>query len=319
MKFYDVFNGDADGLCALVQLRLADPRQATLVTGVKRDIRLLERVHARSGDDIVVLDVSLKANRAALIRSLENGATISWFDHHQPGAIPVHSALRAYIDTDPQICSSLIVDHYLGGRFRAWAIVAAFGDNLIGPAEQAAHALGMSPGETDALRELGTCLNYNAYGESIEDLMYSPADLYQTMRTYAHPKKFINDTDVFPSLQRGMRDDLGRSDGISVNPIVPGAAYAVLPDARWSRRVVGIYANRLAQRDPDTAHAVLVEKQGGFMVSIRAPTTRPRGASQVAAEFQSGGGREGAAGIDFLPAQDFDRLLKVMRTAFGGA
>lgn len=319
MKFYDVFNGDADGLCALVQLRLADPRQATLVTGVKRDIRLLERIHAHAGDDIVVLDVSLKANQAALTRLLENGVTVSWFDHHQPGDIPAHSALRAYIDTDPQICSSLIVDRYLGGRFRAWAIVAAFGDNLIGPAEQAAHALGMSSGETEELRELGTCLNYNAYGESIADLMYSPADLFRTMHTYPHPGKFISDTDVFPSLRQGMREDLARSEAIRVNPIVPGAAYAVLPDARWSRRVVGIYANRLAQRDPDTAHAVLVEKQGGFMVSLRAPTTRPCGASQVAAAFHSGGGREGAAGIDFLPAQDFDRLLKVMHTAFGGA
>jgi hypothetical protein len=38
----DVFNGDADGICALVQLRLAQPVQSKLVTGVKRDIQLLE-------------------------------------------------------------------------------------------------------------------------------------------------------------------------------------------------------------------------------------------------------------------------------------
>jgi len=42
---YDVFNGDADGICALIQLRRADPKpDATLITGVKRDIELLERV-----------------------------------------------------------------------------------------------------------------------------------------------------------------------------------------------------------------------------------------------------------------------------------
>jgi hypothetical protein len=48
------FNGDADGLCALQQLRLAGPRaaagQETLVTGVKRDIALLDRVAASRGD-----------------------------------------------------------------------------------------------------------------------------------------------------------------------------------------------------------------------------------------------------------------------------
>ena len=40
----DVFNGDADGICALIQYRLAYPEKSTLVTGVKRDIKLLEKV-----------------------------------------------------------------------------------------------------------------------------------------------------------------------------------------------------------------------------------------------------------------------------------
>ena len=44
MTDYDVFNGDADGICALVQLRHAEPRNAQLITGVKRDISLLKQV-----------------------------------------------------------------------------------------------------------------------------------------------------------------------------------------------------------------------------------------------------------------------------------
>ena len=40
---YDIFNGDADGIIALLQLRLADPIGAELVTGVKRDIKLVEK------------------------------------------------------------------------------------------------------------------------------------------------------------------------------------------------------------------------------------------------------------------------------------
>jgi hypothetical protein len=47
MTHYDIFNGDADGLCALVQLRLQHPIETTLVTGVKRDIQLLDRVNAK--------------------------------------------------------------------------------------------------------------------------------------------------------------------------------------------------------------------------------------------------------------------------------
>ena len=46
MAFHDVCNGDADGLFALRQLRLANPVDSILVTGIKRDIALLERVRA---------------------------------------------------------------------------------------------------------------------------------------------------------------------------------------------------------------------------------------------------------------------------------
>jgi len=46
MRYVDVFNGDADGLCALHQLRLAEPVDGELVTGLKREIDLLDRVHA---------------------------------------------------------------------------------------------------------------------------------------------------------------------------------------------------------------------------------------------------------------------------------
>jgi len=45
MAAFDVFNGDADGVISLVQMRRADPRpEAKLVTGRKRDINLLKRV-----------------------------------------------------------------------------------------------------------------------------------------------------------------------------------------------------------------------------------------------------------------------------------
>ena len=40
---YDVFNGDADGICALIQLRLAEPREsgsaAHLEVEVHRNLR----------------------------------------------------------------------------------------------------------------------------------------------------------------------------------------------------------------------------------------------------------------------------------------
>jgi oligoribonuclease NrnB/cAMP/cGMP phosphodiesterase (DHH superfamily) len=82
MAVIDVFNGDADGLCALVQLRNANPQDSVLVTGVKRDINLLDRVTAQAGDQVTVLDVSLDKNRDGLSAVLKAGAEVVYIDHH---------------------------------------------------------------------------------------------------------------------------------------------------------------------------------------------------------------------------------------------
>ena len=63
MHYIDVFNGDADGICALIQLRKTSPQQAQLVTGVKRDINLLKYVEATPEHHISVLDISFDKNR----------------------------------------------------------------------------------------------------------------------------------------------------------------------------------------------------------------------------------------------------------------
>jgi hypothetical protein len=44
MARFDVFNGDADGICALHQLQLVTPAESVPVTGSKRDIALLARI-----------------------------------------------------------------------------------------------------------------------------------------------------------------------------------------------------------------------------------------------------------------------------------
>ena len=83
----------------------------------------------------------------------------------------------------PDVCTSLIVDKHLAGKYRMWAVVAAFGDNLVGAALRAAQPLRLDRTELARLHELGDCLNYNAYGESLDDLHYHPADLYRTLAT----------------------------------------------------------------------------------------------------------------------------------------
>jgi hypothetical protein len=315
-KSYDIFNGDADGLCALHQLRLDDPLDAQLVTGVKRDIRLLERVDAESGDALTVLDVSMKANSAALARALERGARVKYFDHHAPGDIPQHPGLEAHVDTSPHVCTSLIVDGHLGGRHRMWAVVAAFGDNLVHAAVAAAQPLGLDHTELARLHELGDCLNYNAYGETLDDLHYHPADLYETVARYRDPRHFIFDEPVFNVLRSAFAEDLFRASEVAPEHSDDAVSVHILPDAAWSRRVNGIHANRLAQANPKLAHAVLVSRPGGYSVSVRAPLERPVGAAALCEQFDTGGGREAAAGINLLPQSELERFVRALRAAY---
>jgi len=314
--FYDVFNGDADGICALHQLRLETPRAAELITGVKRDIALLGRVKAAAGDEITVLDVSFARNADAVAAVLQAGAKVRYFDHHYAGDIPAHANLAAMIDTGADVCTSLLVDQSLGGRRRIWAVVAAFGDNLVEPARRAAETLHLAPHALAQLQELGECINYNAYGESVDDLNYHPADLYQAISAYADPFAFIAGEPVFDILQQSRADDLYLANEIVPERADEQMAVYVLPNARWSRRVNGPFANRLAVKYPARAHAILTWRAGGFAVSVRAPLAAPRGADALCRQFDSGGGRAGAAGIDFLPQGELARFADAFKQAY---
>ncbi len=312
MRFYDIFNGDADGICALHQLRLAEPRDAELVTGVKRDIELLARVEPRRADEVTVLDVSLETNRRHLIRMLEAGVRCRYFDHHFAGAVPSHRLLDAHIDTAPSVCTSLIVDRYLRGRHRAWAVVAAFGDNLAESAIGAAADLHISPHNLEVLRELGECLNYNAYGDSVEDLHFHPAELYRRVRDYADPLVFAARAPEFDLLRRAYADDLGQARALPVLKRGRGCIAVFMPGEAWCRRVSGVFANELSRIHPEQAIAILVARAGGYRVSLRAP----QGIQNLARQFESGSGRERAAGIQLLREQDVERLLELLEQTY---
>ena len=315
MTLHDVCNGDADGLFSLRQLRLAHPAESILVTGIKRDIGLLGRVHATEGDHVTVLDIALAPNRAALERLLADGATVMWFDHHAPGPIPTHPRLKTHIDTRPDTCTSLLVDERLNGRFRAWAIAGAYGDNLRRPAERLADALGLDARQRAQLRLLGEAVNYNAYGDTESDVRIHPAALYRWLARYASPFDLIARAPIVLELDELRRSDLAHALAVTARLEDARCAVVILPDAPWSRRVLGTFANELASSDPERAHAVLKElPEGGYTVSVRAPHATLRGASELAASF-GGGGREAAAGIDRLPEEELPRFVSRLAAA----
>jgi hypothetical protein len=317
MTRYDVFNGDADGICALVQLRLASPGPSVLVTGAKRDIALLSRVEARAGDAVTVLDVSADVNREALAALLERGASVDYFDHHRADTLPRHPRLHARIDTSASTCTSLIVDRHLDGAHRAWAVVGAYGDNLAGPARAHADALGLSDEQAHRLRELGELLAYNAYGDDEADLVVPPAQLYRAVYAARDPFAFLREAPECREIARQKELDAGFAALAQPHVALAGAVVYVLPDQPWSRRVRGLLANDLANRFPHLAHAVLTpDAAGGYTVSVRAPLDRPSGADRLCGAFPGGGGRVAAAGINHLPRSDLQRFVAALDAAF---
>ena len=317
MAYYDVFNGDADGICALHQLRLAMPVDSELVTGVKRDVALLARVDAVAGDQVTVLDLSAHVNHDALVVLLERGVMVDYFDHHFIGTLPVHPNLHAHIDTSATACTGILVDRHLQGRYRRWAIVAAYGDNLAEQATTLARGIGLDDNQRQRLQALGELIAYNAYGDSPEDLMIHPAELYRVLQPFDDPFAFIDQAPIYRTL--ATRRDVDAELARSLQPVVEqvGAAIYVLPDEPWARRMRGALANDLANRDPRRAHAVLSpDHDAGYVVSVRAPTSSPAGADKLCRQFDSGGGRVGAAGINHLPHGDLPRFVRAMTAAF---
>ena len=319
MTLFDVFNGDADGICALHQLRLAEPAESQLVTGPKRDISLLKRVTAAAGDRITVLDIALSKNREALDNLLAAGAQVRYFDHHQPGDIPEHPQFEPHIDTDANVCTSLLVNRHLQGRHLPWAVAAAFGDNLADAARLAAAPLGLSDGQLAQLQSLGVCLNYNGYGETLDDLFFDPAELYRQLRPYADPLAFVAESSAYGVLKAGYADDMARAEGIAPAESRPSGRIFLLPAEKWARRISGVFGNQLAVESPAQAHAVLTARPGGgYVVSVRAPLADRQGADVLCSQFDTGGGRKAAAGINHLPEAELGRFIACFYAVFSG-
>ena len=317
-QYIDVFNGDADGLCALVQLRRDNPLNAELVTGIKRDISLLKRIQAGEEKHITVLDISFEKNTEDVKRLLDQGAIIDYFDHHKTGELTSHKHLNLHINLSADTCTSLIVDEQLQGRYRSWAITGAFGDNLTNRAQSLGLKSGFSENELSLLKQLGTYLNYNGYGSDLDDLFFDPKLLFTKLQHFDNPFDFIQkDVDTFNTLASGYQEDMNKADQVPATLTTDDVAIKLLPNEKWARRVSGVLGNDLANKFKNRAHAIITKKYNNdYLVSIRAPLNRKNGADLLASQFSTGGGRKAAAGINNLPKDQLKSFIKAMEVQF---
>lgn len=311
MNYIDVFNGDADGICALIQLRLFHPAQSELVTGVKRDIELLQRVKVTGSSKLTVLDISMAKNSAALNDLLTLDIKVLYIDHHYAGKIPQHKNLNAIIDPAANTCTSLIMNDHLEGAHKLWALVGAFGDNMDERAILLGKHLDLSDKDLGLLCDLGRYINYNSYGVDLEDLYFSPDILYTSLLAYQNPLTMIEDCpDIFNRLQDGYRADMAQIKNFKPSNLKTNSAVYILPTEKWASRVSGVWGNHVANEFPNRAHAIISRmKNGDYRVSVRAPLNRREGADTLCSAFATGGGRAAAAGINALPVTMLDDFI----------
>lgn len=313
---YDVFNGDADGIIALLQLRLSEPKESVLITGVKRDIKLLSQVvDQKDISSVTVLDISMEKNQDALRSLLDAKVDVFYCDHHRTGEVPSSAHLETLVDTAPECCTSLLINQKLNGEHVAWAIAAAFGDNLKTVATKLALDNGFNESQIAFLEELGTLVNYNGYGASLSDLHFTPVELYQTLSQYPNPFDLLNDEEsVFYRLRAAYQNDYQQVSILAPAYESNSARVFELPSETWARRISGVFGNEIVNQDPNRAQAVLTKNQDGesYTVSLRAPLSNRTGADEVCSSFETGGGRKAAAGINVLPEANKQRFIQVL-------
>lgn len=317
---YDVFNGDADGIIALLQLRKAEPKKTTLVTGVKRDIKLLAKVcNQPDVAGVTVLDISMEKNIDALYDVIERDIPVFYCDHHRTGEVPQADNFTALIGLEADVCTSLLINKHLSGQYADWAIAGAYGDNLFASAEKLADEIGLSVVEREFLKELGILINYNGYGSTLDDLHIEPAELFKQLMQYSSPYELKADaSSPYYLLKQGYKED---SDHIAaLKPCHDSSVSKVyeLPCEPWAQRISGVFGNDLANQSPDKAHAVLTLNQSrlDYTVSVRAPLNNRTGADEICSSFPTGGGRKAAAGINQLPVIEKTKFIQTLTSFY---
>ena len=309
MVYYDFFNGDADGIISLHQYRMHHPQNSEVFTGVKRDVKLLRHCVDIHSSKFTVFDISLLSNKDYVDKILSNGNTIRWFDHHEPGDIELGENFEIFVNADPNCCTNILVDKFLEGLYRPWTICGAYGDNLHEQAEKLNP--NFSSENMRKLKEIGETLNYNGYGNKESDLTVHPKDVYLDIKNYESPFQYRKKSEVYNKIFTQMKSDeseLSSSEIIHDSDI---GKVILLPNSTASIRYSGIYSNQQTTNSPNKAFAILtLVGDDNYRISIRSPKNNPYGASKLALQFPTGGGREKAAGINELPINQLKNFIE---------
>jgi len=312
-SYYIFFNGDADGICSALQFLLSTYNVKAAYTGVKRDQNLLRYGVSLKQENILVFDIELEKAKDSLKQVLDNKCSVTWFDHHgnnKEKDFCHYLNFHAFINNSKDTNTSLIVNKFLNKpELLKWAIVGLFGDNIDDIALHYVKELNLSHEELCILSSLGKLINYNSYGQKLEDLIIDPLNILNTAKSYIDPIVFYYNTGIIHKLKKHSTEDFHLALSC-----YKGENIVFLPNASWSFRVYGILGNYLANTYKQNAFAILVEiDDSNFLVSVRAPLCTAVGAGNLCRKFATGGGRERAGGINKLNKDSLEQFIQAFK------
>ena len=136
--------------------------------------------------------------------------------------------------------------------------------------------------------------------------------------TYDSPFDVVVDVgSPYARLQAGYEEDLGNARAVAMHSNTDKVCVVNLPDRPWAKRISGTFGNLLAAENK--AKAIVVassNSDGSLTISLRAPKNNPYGAADVCNQFPTGGGREGAAGVNALHATALSQFVEAVSLAY---
>ncbi len=256
-RAFDICAGDADALCAVLQWRLHEPKVAQMVSGPLCVTDSLGNFPVFPGDELLVCNVPIQVSRTPVTQTPARHATVQYLDCRGPASLLWHLQAKGTIPTSAKVCSSLLVNHLLQGKFRGWALVGAYGSAVQFDSEAQALAPGCSAGERKRLQQLGEAISYNAGVLHPRYVYMEPAHLYAQLARYDDPLDFLQAEPVAAELDGVFQSDLQKALAWKPYWKDAHATVYVLPDEGWAYRVARQLKSRLAVLNPGRAIAVL--------------------------------------------------------------
>ena len=190
----------------MLQLPVANPARAELLTATCLPADFLESIAVRPGNMVANPNLPLVPNRPQLWQFLKNGAEGRLYDQSVTEDWILRPRIKVNVDASPRMFTSSTADERLGGPSRRMALVAAFGFHRKDLSDTYVPAMSQTRMERIHLRDLGELFTDNAHHTDTRRRCIEPAELCSYFAKYQDPLHFLQSESIALKLKARRND-----------------------------------------------------------------------------------------------------------------